>query len=148
MKVLKFSTDIKASREKVWEVLWNEDTYKQWTKVFGEGSTTKSDWNEGDPIAFLDSKGNGMQSKINKKLPPETMVFQHLKVIKDGDVQPTTPESKQWEGALESYNLSENNGTTTLLVKMDSAKEYEDFFEENFPKALEIIKQMAENNKM
>lgn len=148
MKVLKFSAEIKASREKVWEVLWNDDTYKQWTKVFGEGSITKSDWNEGDPIAFLDSKGNGMQSKINKKLPPETMVFQHLKIIKDGVVQPPTPESKKWEGALESYNLSEKNGTTTVLVKMDSDKEYEDYFKDNFPKALELIKEMAENNKM
>lgn len=85
-----------------------------------------------------------MESKINKMSPPETMVFQHLKVIKDGEIQPSTPESKKWEGALESYNLTANNGTTTLLVKMDTAKEYEDFFNEKFPKALKIIKDIAE----
>lgn len=34
MKVLKFSTEINAPREKVWEVLWKEGSYKKWTKVF------------------------------------------------------------------------------------------------------------------
>lgn len=146
MKVLKFSTDINAPREKVWDILWAEETYNKWVKVFSEDSKTISDWIEGEPITFLDSKGNGMQSKINKMTAPEIMEFQHLRVIKDGKVQSSTPESKKWEGALESYNLIEKNGATSLLVKMDSAKEYEDFFNEKFPKALEIVKELAEKN--
>lgn len=146
MKVLKFSTEIKAPREKVWDVLWNEETYKKWIKAFSEDSKTISEWNEGDPITFLDSKGNGMQSIIYKMSPPETMIFQHLKEIKNGEPQPSTPESKKWEGALESYSLIEKNGATSILVKMDSAKEHEDFFNEAYPKALKIIKKLAEEN--
>lgn len=146
MKVLKFYTEINAPREKVWDILWTEETYNKWVKVFSEDSKTISDWIEGEPITFLDSKGNGMQSKINKMAPPETMEFQHLRVIKDGKVQSPTPESKKWEGALETYKLEEKNGYTSLLVKMDSAKEFEDFFVEKFPMALDIIKELAEKN--
>jgi uncharacterized protein YndB with AHSA1/START domain len=146
MKVLKFSTEINAPRKKVWEVLWTEETYKKWIKVFSGDLETISEWKEGESITFLDSKGNGMQSKINKMSPPETMVFQHLREIKDRKVQSPTPESKKWEGALESYNLTENNGSTSLLVKMDTAKEHEEFFNESFPKALNIIKTLAEEN--
>ena len=144
MKVLKFSTEINAPRDKVWKVLWTEETYKKWIMPFSEDLETISEWKEGESITFLDSKGNGMQSKINKMNPPETMVFQHLKGIKNREIQASTPESKNWENALESYNLIDKNGATSLLVKMDTAKEHEDFFNEAFPKALKIIKDLAE----
>ncbi|WP_010227213.1 SRPBCC family protein [Gillisia marina] len=146
MKVLKFSTDINAPREKVWDVLWTEETYKKWIKAFskGEDLETISEWKEGEPITFMDSKGNGMQSRINKMAPPEMMVFQHLREIKNREVQSPTPESKKWEGALESYQLTEKNGSTSLLVKMDTVKEHEDFFNEAFPEALNTIKNLAE----
>lgn len=148
MKALKFSIEINAPPEKVWNVLWSDETYVKWVKVFSEDSKTISDWIEGEPITFLDSKGNGMQSKINIMAPPEFMEFQHLRLIRDGKVQPSTPESKKWEGALESYKLIEKNGYTLLLVKMDSAKDYIDFFNERFPKALKIIKDLSEENKV
>lgn len=147
MIVLKFSTEINATREKVWEILWSEESYKKWIKPFSNSDLkTISVWKEGESITFLDSNGNGMQSKINKMSPPETMVFQHFKEIKNGEVQPSTPETKKWEGALESYNLVEKNATTSLLVKMDTAKEHEDFFNESFPEALKIVKDLAEEN--
>jgi len=117
---------------------------KKWIVPFSDDVETVSEWKEGESITFLDPKGNGMQSKINKMSPPETMIFQHLREIKNREVQSPTPESKKWEGALESYNLTERNGSTSLLVKMDTAKEHEAFFNEAFPKALKIIKDLAE----
>jgi hypothetical protein len=52
MKQLHFSTDINAPRETVWNVLWNDATYRDWTSVFAEGSYAVSDWNEGSKIQF------------------------------------------------------------------------------------------------
>lgn len=46
METLEFKIRIKAPAEKVWSVLWDEETYKKWTSVFCEGSHTISDWNE------------------------------------------------------------------------------------------------------
>src|SRR6187402_2241939 len=85
METLKFNTSIKASREKVWQVLWNDETYRKWTAVFGEGSHAESDWNEGSEILFLGAGGSdGMFSVIETKIPNEQMIFRHLGEIKNG----------------------------------------------------------------
>ncbi len=34
MKKLEFSTDINASKEKVWDALWKDENYEEWTKSF------------------------------------------------------------------------------------------------------------------
>jgi hypothetical protein len=79
-----FKTTINASREKVWDVLWGDDTYPKWTSVFSEGSKAESDWKEGSKILFTDGKGSGMVSKIESKKSPEYMSFKHLGEMKNG----------------------------------------------------------------
>ena len=66
METLKFHSTINAPKEKVWATLWNDNTYRQWTSVFSEGSYAESDWNEGSKILFLSPKGEGMFSVIDK----------------------------------------------------------------------------------
>jgi len=61
MEKLNFSTDIKAPREKVWEILWNMDSYRTWTSAFAAGSMPKTDKLERrSKVLFLDGKGQGM----------------------------------------------------------------------------------------
>lgn len=144
MKKLNHTIQINAPKEKVWETLWNDATYRQWTSVFSEGSHAVSDWKEGSQVLFLGPDGGGMFSRIEKMVPNETMEFKHLGVTKDGQPQPATPETEAWAGAMENYYLSENNGSTELRVEMDIAEDYEDFFKETFPKALEKVKELAE----
>ncbi len=67
MKTLHFSIKIKAPREKVWQILWEDATYRQWTSVFNESSYAVSDWEEGSKIQFLSADGSGMYSLIDKK---------------------------------------------------------------------------------
>ncbi|SKB56451.1 hypothetical protein SAMN05660903_01467 [Salegentibacter salinarum] len=43
MERKEFISTINASREKVWEVLWSDDTYPKWTAPFSEGSRAESD---------------------------------------------------------------------------------------------------------
>jgi len=38
MKKIQFSTEINAPKEKVWNVLWDDATYRKWVSVFSEGS--------------------------------------------------------------------------------------------------------------
>lgn len=141
MTTLNFQSTINAPKEKVWETLWNDSTYRQWTSVFGEGSYAESDWNEGSRILFLAAQGGGMFSIIDKKIPNEQMTFRHLGEIKDG-----VEETKEWGNALESYHLRENNGSTELTVALDITPEFEEQFKEMFPKALALVKQIAEKN--
>lgn len=139
MNTLHFKATINAPKEKVWKILWDDKTYREWTSAFFEGSYAESDWNEGSRISFLAPGGSGMFSIIEKKIPNEQMTFKHLGEIKDGK-----EETKDWGGAKESYHLQDSNGGTELMVALDATGEFEEYFTNTFPKALEIVKQIAE----
>lgn len=143
-KKMQFSTSISAPRNKVWDILWNDETYRKWTSVFMEGSYAESDWNEGSKILFLDGQGRGMYSTIDKKVPGEFMSFRHIGELKDGKEQPVD-ETKGWSGSTENYTLREADGKTELLVEMDIVPEMADYFNKTFPLALEKVKSLAES---
>lgn len=147
MKKLEFTVNINAPKEKVWETLWKDVNYQKWTSVFSPGSKAVTDWKEGSKVLFLSEKGDGMYSKIEKSIPNKLMSFKHLGEVKDGQEVPLNEETKKWTGAMENYLLEENEGTTSLKVQMDAAEEYNDYFKEKFPKALENVKQLAESQK-
>lgn len=141
MTTLNFETKINAPKEKVWKALWTDDSYRKWTTAFMEGSYAVSDWNEGSKISFLSPRGDGMFGMIEKKIPNVQMTFKHLGEIKNGIEEP-----KDWGEATESYYLNEINGITDLIVKlkMEFTNEFEQYFNNTFPKALEIVKQISE----
>lgn len=139
MTRLKFSVNINATKEKVWETLWADQTYRVWTAAFTEGSYAESDWNEGSRIAFLSPSGEGMFSVIEKKVPYKQMSFRHLGEIKNGVEEP-----KEWDEATENYYLEEKNGVTELTVEMGSMADFEQYLRTTFPKALEILKRLCE----
>ena len=147
MEKINFTTSINAPREKVWKVLWDDESYRKWTSAFMEGSYAETDnWKEGSKVLFLSSGGNGMVSKVASNKKNEFMSFEHLGVVKNG-VEDTESESvKEWAGARENYRLTEENGKTKLVVDMDSTDEYKDYFAKTFPVALEKVKELAEKN--
>lgn len=145
MEKMNFSIDINAPKEKVWEVLWGDTTYNKWTSAFAEGSHAVTDWKEGSKVLFLDGKGSGMVSKIESKKENEFMSFKHLGEVKDGVEDTTSEKVSQWAGALESYRLKETNGITLLEVEMDITDDFKDYFNNTFPKALDVVKELSES---
>jgi hypothetical protein len=145
MKKERFSIDINASKEKIWQILWSDDSYRHWTSVFNAGSYAVSDWKEGSKIQFLSSDGSGMFSVIEKNTPNEFMSFRHMGIIQDGQEQHIDQENEDWSGATENYSLRETNGKTNLSVEMDVTDDFQQFFRETFPKALEKVKELAES---
>lgn len=150
MQKLEFKIEIDAPREKVWEVLWNDKTYPQWTRAFGQGGRAESDWQEGSRIHFLadDDNGthglNGMYSLIDKKIDNEYMAFKHLGVLKDGIEQPLDEESKKWAGSMETYKLTDEGGKTILETSVDIVDDHVEMFNEAFPEAFRIVKELSE----
>ena len=147
MEKINFSTHINASPEKVWKTLWDDASYRAWTRVFAEGSSVKTDnWKEGTKVLFVDGTDSGMVSRVASNKPNEYMSFEHLGEIKNGIEDTTSEKVKQWAGCRENYTLKETNGATDLFVDMDISPEYKDYFEKTWPNAMNKIKELAENN--
>src|SRR5687768_606256 len=146
MEKMNFSTSIKAPKEKVWKVLWDDSTYRQWTSPFMEGSYAVTDnWKEGSKVLFLGPGGNGMVSTVAANRPNEFMSFKHLGEVKDGVEDTTSEKVKAWNGAHENYTLKETGGVTDLVVEMDMTDEFKDYFTKTWPVALEKVKEISEN---
>lgn len=145
MERQKFEEVIDASREKVWNVMWSDETYGEWTAPFAEGSSAETDWQEGSQILFLNGEGEGMISVIHRKKEPEIMVFKHLGMRdKNGKEDRESEKVKQWAGAEEIYTYKTRNGKTLVMVEMDIDEEYAEFFSNVWPEALGKVKELAE----
>ncbi len=144
MKKQEFKIDINAPREKVWNVLWGEETYPKWTAPFAEGSRAETDWKKGSKVLFTDGKGSGMVSRIEENVPNEFMSILHLGEVKDGVEDTESEKVKQWAGAHENYTLKGTNGKTELIVHMDITEEFAEMFNNIWPKALAKVKDIAE----
>lgn len=66
MKTLSYNIRIYATPERVWDILWGNETYNVWTKFFSCDSQMKSDWKVGGKTYFTDGDGNGMVSTIER----------------------------------------------------------------------------------
>ena len=146
---MEFAITINAPKEKVWNTLWDDGTYREWTSAFAEGSRAETDWKKGSKVLFLDQKNAGMVSTIAENIPNEFMSIKHLGIVKDGVEDMDNEEAKQWAGSFENYTLRPVGGATELKVVMGGAdipKEFEDYFADAWPKALNKLKEIAENN--
>jgi uncharacterized protein YndB with AHSA1/START domain len=147
MEKINFSTNINAPREKVWDILWNDASYREWTSAFTEGSYAETDnWKEGSKVLFLSPGGNGMVSRVASNKPNEFMSFEHLGEVKNSVEDTESDRVKGWKGAKENYTLTEENGKTKLFVEMDSTDEFKDYFLKTWPLALQKLKELAEKN--
>jgi hypothetical protein len=144
---------INASRQKVWNTLWDDATYRQWAAAFMEGSYMEGesgmekDWKEGSKMLFLGPDRSGMTSVIAAKRPDEFMSFKHLGVVKEGVEDTTSDEAKKWISS-ENYTLKDADGKTELTIDFDGKipDEFVGYFNEAWPKALEKVKELAEGN--
>lgn len=152
MKKIKFSTQVNASSQKVYETMLglnNKNTYEQWTAEFNPTSTYEGSWNKGEKMYFVgtdeNGKKGGMISEIAENIPSKFVSIRHYGIL-DGDHEITSGEQvEKWAGSLENYSLTENNGFTTVEVELDTDDNYADYFNNTWPKALNKLKEISEN---
>lgn len=148
MNKKEYSIAIKATKETVWFSLWDDWHYRSWTNVFCEGSHAISDWKQGSKIQFVTSSGGGMYSIIDRIDEFSMMRFKHLGEIKNFEEQDIDDKTKSWTGAIEEYVLEAQEQGIILKVKIDVLEEHENYFDEVFPKAFQVVKDLAENFKI
>lgn len=149
MQKLHFSITIDAPKEKVWNTMIEDETYRQWTDVFNPlGCYYEGSWEEGSKMLFLgpDAQGKigGMISRIKENRPYEYISIEHIGLVKDGKEDTTSEEVKKWVPAFENYTLKDSDGMTEVLVDLDSNDEYAEMFEGMWPKALQRLKEICE----
>ncbi len=139
-----YTVVINASREKVWQTLWDDATYREWTSAFGSGSHAVTDWQKGSKVLFLGSEDSGMVSRIAESIPNEYMSFEHLGEIKNGVEDTTSERVQQWAGSTENYTLKTTDAGTELVIDIDISDEFLEMFDAIWPKALAKLKDAAE----
>ncbi|MFY7814862.1 MAG: SRPBCC family protein [Chryseobacterium taeanense] len=145
METLSYEIVINTSKQKVWDILWNENTYTEWTQFFSPGCVMKSDWKVGGKTYFLNAEGEGMVSTIDRLEEPDQIIFKHLGMIdKNGNEDTESMQIKQWSGCFEKYILIDFDGKTKLHVEVQTEKEWQEHINDGFTKGLEIVKHLAE----
>lgn len=145
MKEMQFEIQINASKEKVWNILWQDETLREWAGIIDPGTYMTGELKEGSEVQFISAEnGYGVTSLVEKVVPGEILLLRH-----QADTQETgqREREKEWTGGTESYNLTENGGITTLIVAFDVPSEMEEYFKANYPKALECVKALAESRQ-
>ena len=122
----------------------DDGTYRQWTSAFCEGSYYDGSWDEGSEIRFLSAGGDGMIARIAENRPQEFISIEHRGLIANGVADTESGEAKSIAGARENYTFTEQNGTTTVTVHVDTTSEYAAMFEGMWPRALEQLKALCE----
>ena len=145
MKEMKFTVEINASREKVWDTLWQDKTFRQWASVIDPGTYMVGELKEGSKVQFISlSSGYGVTSLVEKLTPGEFLLLRHHA---DTQEEGKRERENEWTGGKESYSLIEKDNLTTLTVVFDVPSELEEEFNSSYPKALKQVKVLAEGNR-
>lgn len=142
MKQMQFTVEINAPKDKVWDTLWQDKTFREWASIVDPETYMMGELKEGNEVQFLSAEnGYGVTSLVKKLVPGEYLLLLH-----EADTQDTGARTrqKQWTGGEESYALEEKDGITTVTTAFDVPEELEDYFNDAYPKALQRVKVLAE----
>ncbi len=142
MKDMQFLVEINANKERVWNTLWQDETFREWAGLIDPGTHMVGDLVEGNEIQFISANGYGVTSLVEKLVTNEFVLLRHQADTQDSGTQ---QREKEWTGGTESYRLAEKDGITTLTVAFDVPPEMEEYFKVNYPKALERVKSLAQS---
>ena len=150
MSDLRFAMAIDATREKVWNTLLEDATYRERTAPFNPaGSYFKGDWSKGSKMLFIGidaetgNEAGGMFAEIADSRPNEFVSIKHLGELKDG-VEVPWPNPDQV--GFENYTLTDIDGGTEVLVEMlNIPDEWTEMMNDMWPKALAKLKEIAED---
>jgi hypothetical protein len=144
MQTIQHSIGINASKENVWEVLWSDQTLRDWANIIDEGTYMEGKLQQGNEISFMSASGFGVSSKVEKLIPYKYVSLRQIADIKVGKDGAIEKRDKQWTGGLESYELEESNGKVALTVTQDVPEELVEMFNTRIPQSLERVKVLAE----
>ena len=145
MKEMKFSVEIDAAKEIVWDILWRDETFREWASIIDPETYMVGELKQGNEVQFISAHGGyGVTSLVEEIIPNEFLLLRH-----NADTQDEGARSREneWTGGAERYSLVEHEGVTTLTTSFDVPTEMLEYFEEAYPRALGRVKELAEKTK-
>ncbi len=147
-----YQVSINAPKEKCSDFmlgLSDITTYEQWTSIFNPTSTYDGSWEKGSKIKFVgvgeNGKRSGMVSRIAEHIPNGYVSIEHYGIFED-DVEITEgPQVESWAGGQENYTYQTDGDATKITVEVDVTDDHATWFDENYPLALEKLKEVIEN---
>ena len=141
------SIDIDATPERVWDVLLDDATYRQWTAEFMAGSCAETDWREGSTVPFLDPSGSGLLAHIAASRHPELVDIEYDGLVADGKDDTESDHAREYRGSRETYRLTRTPSGTHLDISADMAEQYYDDMVAAWDRALAKAKALAETSR-
>lgn len=139
------SIEIQAPRERVWDVLVQDETYRQWAAEFMPGSYAETDWQAGSKAAFRDSRGSGVIGRIVTSERPEYLDIEYDGLLVNDREDLESSDAIEMKGAHETYRLTEQSGTTHLAIESGMSEAYYADMNEAWVRALRKVKELAES---
>lgn len=147
-----YQISIHATPEKVYRFMLGLDdkqSYNDWASAFNPTSTFEGSWEQGGKIYFVGTDENGqkagMISTITEHVPSQMVSIKHYGFLKGEEEIVSGEEVEKWAGGMEIYRFIQENDSTKLVVDMDIVDEYLSYFDESYPKALQLLKSGVEN---
>lgn len=143
MKKIQKTIKIAAPKEKVWNVLVEDELNRLWFAEFSAGSHAITDWIEGHKVTFVDDSKRGIIGKIAEKHPYEMLSIVYDGIFWDGEEDFDSNEAQKVKGTFEKYYLNEADGVTTLSIESDMPMEHFDMMSEAWDNALAKIETLS-----
>lgn len=144
--LIKKTIAVNAPKEKVWEVLLNDKFTRIWYAEFMEGSKAETDWKVGSKAKFTDGKGEGIVGTVIENIPNKIISIEYQGIVTAGKEDYHSEIAQAVKGTRETYQLSEKDGATQILIEVDMGESYYEMMSQAWDKALKKIKLLAETN--
>lgn len=145
-RVIEKSVDIAAPPERVWRVLLEDATYRQWTAAFMEGSSAETDWREGSPVRFLGPSGEGLLGRIVTSRHPQLLDIEYDGLVLAGKDDTGGEAAREYRGAKETYRLTATGDGTRPDVSAPTGEEHYDDMLLAWDRALAEVSELAETS--
>lgn len=130
MERFSLKIEIAADAERVWDVLFQPDSYRLWTAPFAAGSRYEGSFTAGTMIRFVadEHPDCALESLVETVRRPEFLSIRH----------------DFGQPAYENYTLRPTAAGVELVIEQDLSDEWGEQMKTVWPKALAEVKRLAE----